>query len=174
MNNFFKIRRIVPCLLIIVSCFFFSSCGVYTFKDVSIDYSKYKTIKVDFIDNRASYKNPQLSARITDALKQKISNQTKLTVVNSDQANYRVSGYISSYAISTSGISGQKPATNRLTVGARITLMDNVTNKPQEFDVSRDFDFSAGLTLTQVEAQLLSDIIKNTTDEIFNRMFSNW
>jgi hypothetical protein len=175
--RFFKLQLISLLFLtigILLPTTFFSSCGVYTFKDVSIDYSKYKTIKIDFIDNRASYKNPQLSAKITDALKQKISNQTKLTVVNNDDANYRVSGYISNYAVSTAGISEQKAATNRLTVGAHITLMDNITNKPQEFDVSRDFDFAAGLTITQAESQLLSDIIKNETDEIFNRMFSNW
>lgn len=161
-------------ILVLLSSMVFNSCGVYTFKDVSIDYSKYKTIKVDFIENRASYKNPQLSSRITDALKQKISNQTKLTAVNNDDANYRVSGYISTYSVSTAGISDQRAATNRLTVGVNITLMDNVNNKPQEFQISRDFDFSAGLTLPQAEAQLLPDIIKNVTDEIFNRLFSNW
>jgi hypothetical protein len=163
------------CVLCLVCCsFFLSSCGVYTFKDVSIDYSKYKTIKIDFIENRASYKNPQLSPRITDALQQKIANQTKLTRTNNDNANYRVSGYISSYAVSTAGISNQQAATNRLTVGVHITMMDNVVNKPTDYDVSRDFDFSAGLTLQQAEAQLLDDVIKNVTDEIFNRLFSNW
>jgi len=176
MNSFFKSFRLQVAFffLFFAASSIFSSCGVYTFRDVSIDYSKYKTIKVDFIENRASYKNPQLSAKVTDALKQKISNQTKLTTINNDDANYRVSGYISSYSVSTSGISSQQAATNRLTVGAHITLMDNVTNKPQDFDVSRDFDFAAGLTLTQAESQLLPDIIKNLTDEIFNRMFSNW
>lgn len=174
MNKLFKITSLAYCFLFLIPCLFFSSCGVYTFKDVSIDYSKYKTVKVDFIENRASYKNPQLSAKITDALKQKISNQTKLTSVNNDDANYRVSGYISSYSVSTAGISSQQAATNRLTVGVHITLTDNVVGKPQDFDISRDFDFSAGLTLTQAETQLLPDIIKNVTDEIFNHLFSNW
>jgi len=162
-------------VLCLVSCLFLlSSCGVYTFRDVSIDYSKYKTIKIDFIENRAGYKNPQLSPRLTDALQQKIANQTKLTRTNNDNANYRVSGYISSYAVSTAGISNQQAATNRLTVGVHITLTDNVVNKPTDYDISRDFDFSAGLGLQQAEAQLLDDIIRNVTDEIFNRLFSNW
>jgi hypothetical protein len=175
MNKIFKRLKCIPCFLFLVSCFFFlSSCGIYTFKDVSIDYSKYKTIKIDFIENRASYKNPQLSPRITDALQQKIANQTKLTRTNNDNANYRVSGYISSYAVTTAGISNQQAATNRLTVGVHITLLDNVVNKPTDYDISRDFDFSAGLTLQQAEAQLMDDIIKNVTDEIFNRLFSNW
>lgn len=175
MNQFFKNLIRLPYILGFASCFFlFTSCGVYTFRDVSIDYSKYKTIKIDFIENRAGYKNPQLSPRLTDALQQKIANQTKLTRTNNDNANYRVSGYISSYAVSTAGISNQQAATNRLNVGVHITMMDNVVNKPTDYDISRDFDFSAGLTLQQAEAQLLDDIIKNVTDEIFNRLFSNW
>lgn len=156
-----------------------ASCGVYTFKDISIDYSKIKTVKIGFLENRASYKNPQLSSRLTDQLQQKISSQTKLTRTNNDDANLQISGYISSYSISTAGISSQpgsrqQAATNRLTVGVHINVLNNVENKTDQYDVSRAFDFSAGLTLQQAESQLLDDIIKNVTDEIFNKIFSNW
>jgi len=159
------------CLLILVT--FLSSCGVYTFKDVSIP-PEIKTVKINFIENRAGYKNPQLSPRITDQLQQKISNQTRLSRTNSDDAHYQISGYISSYTVSTSGISSQEASTNRLTVGVHITLLNTLKNETKEYDISRDFEFSAGLSFTQAEAQLMDDIIKNVTDEIFNRIFSNW
>ena len=149
------------------------SCGVYTFKDVTIP-PEIKTVKINFIENRANYKNPQLSPKLTDQLQQKISNQTRLIRTNADDAHYQINGYISSYAVSTAGISSQQAATNRLTVGVHITLFNSLDAKSQEFDVSRDFDFSAGLSLQQAEAQLLDDIVKNMTDEIFNRLFSNW
>ena len=55
-----------------------------------------------------------------------------------------------------------------------MTLFNALENKSTDYQVSRDFDFSAGLTLAQAEAQLLDDIVKNVTDEIFNRLFSNW
>src|SRR6266536_2795229 len=158
---------------ILVLGIFFSSCGIYTFKDVSIP-PEVKTVKINFIENRASYKNPQLSPRLTDQLQQKIANQTRLTRTNSDDAHYQISGYISSYAVSTSGISSRQAATNRLTVGVHTTLLNTLKNETKEYDVNRDFEFSAGLTLTQAEAQLLDDIVKNVTDEIFNRIFSNW
>jgi hypothetical protein len=162
---------LVSCLLFIT--IFFSSCGVYTFKDVSIP-PEVKTVKINFIENRAGYKNPQLSPRITDQLQQKISNQTRLTRTNSDDAHYQISGYISSYTVSTSGISSQQASTNRLTVGVHIALLNTLKNETKEYDISRDFEFSAGLTFTQAEAQLMDDIVKNVTDEIFNRIFSNW
>src|SRR5438477_1127011 len=89
-----KIRLLLPVILIIS---LFSSCGVYTFRDVSVDYSKIKTVKVGFIDNKARYINPQLSPRLTDNIKQKISNFTKLTLVTTDDANYIITGYINRY-----------------------------------------------------------------------------
>ncbi len=155
------------CLLI------FSSCHVYTFKDVTIP-PDVKTVKIGYIENRARYINPQLSPRLSDALQQKISNQTRLIRVNSDDAHYQISGYISHYDVTTSGITSQQAATDRLTVGVHIDLFKSLENKTEHYDISRDFDFSAGLTLPQAEGQLLDDIIKNVTDEIFNKIFSNW
>jgi hypothetical protein len=46
--------------------------------------------------------------------------------------------------------------------------------KEQEFDVSRNFDFSANLSLNQAEGQLMEEIVRNITDDIFNQIFSNW
>ncbi len=159
-------------LLIIV----LTSCGVYSFRDVSVDYSKYKTIKIGFIENKARYINPLLSVKLTDKIQQKIISQTKLIRTNNDEANYVLSGYIINYDPSqTVGISNSQTQTNRLTVTVHIILRDNVENKTQEFDVTRNFDFNASLSLQQAEADLLEkEIIPTITDEIFNKIFSNW
>jgi hypothetical protein len=158
---------------IIAADLLFSACGPYTFKDVSIP-PEIKTIKVNFIDNRASYKNPRLSPALTEQLQQKIANFTRRTLVTTDNADYIISGYVSSYNVSTAAISSQQAAANRLTVGVHMILFNAHDNKTTEYDVSRDFDFSAGLSLTQAETQLGDEIVKNVTDEIFNRLFSNW
>src|ERR1700755_978226 len=130
-------------LTMVCGLFLFSSCGPYTFRDVSIDYSKIKTAKVGFIENKARYINPQLSPRLTDNLKQKINNYTKLTLVNTDDANYIITGYISRYDVSLAAISNNQSAANRLTVAANITFVNTVDNKTDNFTVSKDFDFSA-------------------------------
>lgn len=152
------------------------SCGVYSFKDVSVDYTKYKTIKIGFIENRARYINPQLSTKLTDKIQQKIISQTKLLRTNNDDASMVLSGYVVNYDPSqTVGISNQQTATNRLTVTVHFILKDNIENKTQEFDVTRNFDFAATLSLQQAEALLLDkDVIPTITDEIFNKLFSNW
>lgn len=160
-------------ILVLCAVLFLSSCKIYSFKDVTIP-PEVKTIKIGFIENKARYVNPQLSPRLTDRLQSKITNQTRLTRTNSEDAHYQISGYISDYSVTTSGISSQQAATNRLTVGVHLNFRNTLTNTTQEFDVSRNFEFGATLSLTQAEGALLEEILRNLTDEIFNRLFSNW
>lgn len=151
-----------------------SSCGIYTLRDSSIDYKKFKTIKIGVFDNKARYVNPQLAPQLNDKLQQKIAGQTKLIRTNSDNADLQLEGYISSYDVTTAAITTQQSTTNRLTVGVHLIVKNLPDNKTDEFDVSRSFDFSANLSLDQAQTSLMSDILKNITDEIFNHLFSNW
>jgi len=145
------------------------------FKDVNID-PDIKTVKVNYIENKARYKNPQLSPQLSDRLRQKINNQTRLTQVQGDDANLEISGTITAYdAGITSGISNQQAATNRLNISVSISIKNRLDDKKsREETVTRNFDYAATLSLDQAEAQLNSTIIQNLTDEIFNRIFSNW
>jgi hypothetical protein len=54
-KNFFY-----PFLMAVVAVASFSSCGIYSFADVSIPDS-IKTVRINFFENRAQYVNPQLS-----------------------------------------------------------------------------------------------------------------
>lgn len=162
-----------------VFCFLFlgsslSSCHFkYGFKDVSIP-DTIKTVKVNNIDNKARYINTQLSPRLTDKLRQKIVSQTKLSQTNSDNADWEISGYITDYSFSTSAISGQQAANNRLTVSLHITLNNRKAEDIKDYDVSRNFEFKGNQTLQQAEASMLDEMIRTLTDEIFNKLFSNW
>ena len=166
-------------IVLLVACSLFlvpslTSCSFkYGFKDVSIPDS-IKTIKVIYIENRARYINPELSPRLTDKLRQKIVSQTKLSQTNGDNADWEISGYISDYSFSTSAISGQQVANNRLTVGLHITLNNRKADDMKDYDVSRNFEFKGNQTLQQAEASLLDEMIRTLTDEIFNKLFSNW
>jgi hypothetical protein len=153
--------------------------GCYSFKDVSIP-PDVKTARVNYIENKARYINPQLSPQLSDKLRQKVNNQTRLTLVQGDDAHYDISGYVSDYSVTTSGISQQgnqqsQASINRLTVTVTIIFKNNLDpTKNFEAPVTRNFEFSANLSLQQAEAQLNETIIQNLTDEIFNRIFSNW
>jgi hypothetical protein len=150
-----------------------SGCGIYTLRDISIP-PEIKTIKINFIENRATYVNPQLSPQLTDRLQQKVVQQTKLNRTNEEDADWVVSGYINEYRVTTSGISQQQASTNRLSVGVKITLKDNVNNKTANYDVNKAFEFPATQSLQQAEQALAEDMLRGLSEEIFNRLFSNW
>jgi hypothetical protein len=142
-------------------------------KDVSIP-ADIKTVKVAYIENKARYINPQLSPKLSDKLRQKIVNQTRLSQINGD-ADYEISGYISDYSVSTSGISDRQVASNNLNVTVHLIFKNRKDEKKNfEADLTRNFPFSATKSLSQAESELTEEIITNLTDEIFNRIFSNW
>lgn len=156
-----------------------AGCGVYRFNDIGTIPDSIKTVRVNFIENRAPYVNPQLSPNLTDRLKQKITNQTRLTQTNSDNAHYDIKATITDYSVSTSGVSQtngrSQSSINRLTVTVQVTLTNQLSNvAPQDFTVSRQFDFGANQSLQQAESGLLDEMVRNLTDEIFNHIFSNW
>ncbi len=161
---------------LLVACSFLlllSSCGIYSFKDVSIP-AEVKTVKIGMIENKARFVDPQLGPQLRDRLEQKITGQTRLTRTNNDDAHYQINATIVENNITTAGISAQQAATNRLTIGIQVSFRNTLTAKTEEYNVSRNFDFSANLTRQQAESQLRDEILRNLSDEIFNRIFSNW
>ncbi len=171
-----KIKKVALLPITIIICFiaFYSnsSCNIYKFNEATIPDS-IKTVKINFIENKARYINPQLSQRLTDKLRQKIIGQTRLTQTNNN-VDWEISGYITEYNFSTTAITGQQVANNRLTVSVHITLNDSKSDKTTDYDVSRSFEFKGNQSFQQAENTLGEEIVRTLTDEIFNKLFSNW
>lgn len=167
----YKKLRLVSCVLFLVSSL--TGCGVYKFKDVSIP-PEVKTVKVKYIENRARYINPQISPKLTDKLRQKIVGQTRLRQTNNDSPDWEISGTITDYSFSTSAISGQQVVNNRLNVSIHLTLYDQKKDETRDYDVSRSFEFKGNQSFQQAESGLMDEMIRTLTDEIFNKLFSNW
>ncbi|MEO5563227.1 MAG: hypothetical protein ABIR18_07330, partial [Chitinophagaceae bacterium] len=82
----FGYRKIVlrtSYFVLIILAFFFagftnSGCNIYKLNEAVVPDS-IKTIKINFIENKAPYVNPTLSPRLTDKLRQKIVSQTRLS-----------------------------------------------------------------------------------------------
>lgn len=167
--------------LVLLSFTGLSSCKVYSFKDVSIP-PQVKSIHIGYIENRARLVNPQLAPQLNDKLRQKINQQaSRLAQIQDPGADYEVNGTITDYNYTTSGISQQQVATNRLNVTVHIVFKNHLdptgkTVAPADFeaDVTRNFDFSGNTSITDAEQQLLPTVVSNMTDEIFNKLFSNW
>ncbi len=168
-----KLSLLISCLFILL-VFNFATCK-YGFKDTSPIPPEIKSFRVQYLTNNARYINTQLSPLLTEALKTKIRGNTRLRQVNEDSAHYDISGFISDYNYTTSGVSGNTPSSNRLSVTFHLNFKNNLDNtKNFETDISTNYDFAATQSLQQAESVLTPDIIKNTVDGIFNKIFSNW
>ena len=159
--------------IMLVAVFNFATCK-YGFKDISMA-PEVKTFRVNYFENKADYKNPQLSPQLTEKLKQKIISTTRLRQTNDDEAHYDISGYVSSYYISTTGITNSTTSLNRLSVSFHLIFKNKLDEtKNFEADIPYSLDFDANLSLNQVEQRSGEDIVKNLADAIFNKIFSNW
>ena len=154
-------------------CFFIAGC-IYKFNEAGTIKPNVKTVKLNIIENKAQYVNNQISQRLTERLRQKMNSQTRLSQTNSDSADWEISGAITDYSLSTSAISNQQVATNRLTVAVHMSRNDRKNDDVKEYDVSRSFEFRANQSLQQAETTLMDEMIRTLVDEIFNKLFSDW
>lgn len=135
-----------------------------------------KSINIHVLDNHAANVSPTLAPSLTDKIKNRILSQTGLSPRNTDNVDYDISGTITGYSVSVSGVQNTQTATlNRLTVNVEIKFVNKLDAKSsftQTF--SRFADFSATQQLQAVEASLIDEIGTNLADDIFNKAFVNW
>lgn len=148
--------------------------GGYSFTGASIP-PEAKTISVKTFPNYASTVNPQLSQKLTDELRNLFSSQTSLAVINSD-GDLQVSGEITDYSTRASALSGSdEVAMNRLTITIKVKFVNNIdpeANFEQSF--SRFKDYNAQLNFSSVESGLMSEIVTELCEDIFNKSVVNW
>ncbi len=168
----------MPKKFIILPVLFFTvllagGCLHYSMKDSTID-AGVKTIRINYIENKARYQNPQLSPQLTDRLRQKINSQTNKTLTQGE-ADLDVTGVITDYSFTTAAIAENRSATNRLSITVHVKKVNRLDEKAnKEVDVTRSFDFDANISVETAQQQLSETILKNLSDEIFNSLFSNW
>jgi len=174
-------KKPVIIVLLFVCCVFnlaFTGCGVYSFNPKGTIDPDIKTVRVNLFENKAPYVNTQLTPNLSERLRQKITRQTKLSQTNNDNANLDITGTVTDYSVLTTGVSSANGQTqtsiNRLTVTVHIVFNNTLKSDIKEADVSRSFDFPANQSLNQAESQLLEEIVRNLSDDIFNRIFSDW
>ena len=141
----------------------------------SVD-SRAKTVYVATFPNNASLVNPNLAQDFTTGLKDRIQNQTPLTIVDTKNADYIFDGAITNYSVSPTAIQGNDlAAMNRLTISVRVSFKNSFDDK-LDFDqtFSRYSDYASNLNFTSIESGLMQEIVTAITEDIFNKAFVNW
>lgn len=161
--------------LAVLIVFFSSGCGIYSFTGASIP-SEMKTVTVQFFENNAPMVVPYLSQQFTEDLKERIRNQSTLSLVRND-GDATFEGRITDYSIRPAAIQGNERAgLERLTISISVKYT-NVLKPELNFEksFSRFKDFSTqSKPLQAQEQQLIKDINAQLTEDIFNAAFANW
>ncbi|MGV4437956.1 LptE family protein [Ornithobacterium rhinotracheale] len=149
--------------------------GCYTFTGSSLD-PRIHTANIRKFPNYAPLQNPNLSQGFTNALQLRFEQRTKLTLVNTEDANIIIDGEITDYTVTpTSVVSGDRAAQNRLTITVKVRYENKIQ---EEKSFSRTFsdygDFEANQSLVQVQDELTEKIIKRLIDQIFNAIVADW
>ena len=150
-----------------------AGCGVYSFSGASVEG---KSIHIGVLENRARNVVPALSPTLTSKIRNRILSQTGLSPVNNGRADYDLTGNITTYELTVSGVQNTQVASqNRLTISVEI-IFKNVINPKGDFTqtFSRFADFPASQSLQAVENRLIDDIGTQLADDIFNKAFVNW
>lgn len=162
-------------LIILASIFILQSCGTYSFSGASIP-PEMKTVSVQFFENTSALVVPYLSQQFTEALKTRIRDQSRLSLIRSD-ADANFEGRITDYTIRPVSIQGNERAgLNRMTVTVSVKYTNTLNpelNFEQTFQAFQEFSTSQRPVQVQ-EQGLLKLINAQLTEDIFNKAFANW
>ena len=175
MDSTKKYRKIIASLLA-VTLILLAGCKVsYKLTGASIDYTKVKTISLEPFQNRAAYQWGPMAQMFNQTLNDVFVQQTKLVQVKNGGALH-FAGEITSYdqfnkSISSDGYSSMVQL--KMTVNVRFT---NNTNHDEDFERSFSAvrDFEASQSLESVQEELVTQMIKEIVESIFNAAVANW
>ena len=171
------IKKIAPVIVMVGLSLVINSCKISLGLTPisSIDYNKVKTISIAEFPNRAEYVYAPMASEFNQKLKDMFIQQTRLQLVNSN-GDLDIDGEITGYnqyneAVAADGYSSKVKVT--MTVNVRFV---NNTNHEEDFEqqFSAFQTYDSSLLLTDVQDDLISKMIKDITEQIFNATVANW
>jgi len=153
-----------------------NSCSIsYQFNGASVDYNVVKTISIQDFPNHAQLVVPTLSATFSDALRNKYIRQTRLRIVDNN-ADLELEGEITGYDVK--GLAVREDAFASMTELSITVKVRYTNNKKPSDDLQQSFTssqpFSNTSTLDQVQDELITKIVDDLIDKIYNATLGNW
>ncbi len=164
------------CLLSFFCLLSLSSCKVsYTFNGASIDYTKIKSIQIADFPVRSSYVWAPMGAIFNNQLRDQFRNSTKLSQVKRN-GDLKLEGEITRYeqrnkAVTADAVSAQVELS--ITVNVRFTNnKDHTQDFEKQFTTQKAYDST--LSLSAVQEELVTAMVKDLCDQIFNASVAQW
>ena len=147
------------------------SCSVsYKFNGASIDYTKTKTIQIADFPIRSSYVWGPMGPMFNNALKDMYANHTRLIQVRRN-GDLKIEGEITQYTQRNKSVSAQ----TELSITVNVRFTNNVNHNDdfeQQFTASKTYETTQ--SLNSVQEELVTQMVKDLTEQIFNATVANW
>ena len=170
------IKRYVKSMPAVMLLLLVTACSVsYKFNGASIDYSKTKTIEIATFPIRSSYVWGPMASIFNNQLSDMYANNTKLIQVKRN-GDLKVSGEIVQYAQRNKSVTSEgRSAQTELSMTVNVRFVNNKNHKE---DFEKRFTATASYENTQslnaVQEELVTQMSKELTEQIFNATVANW
>jgi hypothetical protein len=162
-------------IIFVLVLFSAPSCKIkYSLSGASIPVEA-QTVSVAFFTNNTTLGSPTLAQRFTEKLRDVVSSQTRLGLV-SQNGDLQFEGTIADYNISPVAIQSTDLAgLNRLTITVGVKYSNKFdAGKNFEQNFTRFADYKSTENINDKEAELVQEIYRQLTEDVFNRAFNNW
>lgn len=163
-------------MLAMVLCWCAVACSVsYKFNGASIDYSKTKTIQIADFPIRSSYVWGPMGPMFNNQLKDIFANHTRLSQVRRN-GDLKIEGEITQYTQRNKSVSSEgHSAQTELSITVNVRFTNNINHNE---DFERSFTATKSYETTQslnaVQEELVTQMVKDLTEQIFNATVANW
>ncbi len=175
-NNPTSRSIIILTVILVISMTTLAACTInYKFNGASIDYTQTKTIQIGAFPIRSTYVWAPMQSIFQNKLTDIFASQTRLRQVKRN-GDLVLEGEIVGFdqfnkGVSNSGYSNQVQL--KMTVNVRFT-----NNKKHEEDFEQKFTaqttYDATQQLITVQEELVTEMCKDITEQIFNATVANW
>lgn len=169
------IKKIAYFVVLVVLLTLLTACSIsYKFTGTSINYDLIKSIQIDKLVNRAPYGWAPMEAMLNNKLQDVYANQTRLKLVKR-AGDLHIAGEIVSYDQFNKGISADGYASQvQLRMTVNIRFENSKTNERWEKQFSATSQYDSNQQLTAVQERLVTEMIKDICDQIFNATVADW
>ncbi|MGZ3883196.1 MAG: LPS assembly lipoprotein LptE [Bacteroidia bacterium] len=168
-------KKSIPTIILLMILSGLASCKIrYSLNGATIPVEA-KTVSVGFFTNNTTLGAPSLSQRFTEKMRDMVSSQTNLALV-SQNGDLQFEGYIAEYNVAPTAIQSTDLASlNRLTISVNVKYTNKLDPKKSfEQTFTRFADFKSTESISAREPDLVQEIYRQLSEDVFNKAFNNW
>ena len=166
-------------ILFTILGFLFSSCWpeIISLQDTGGMPEEWKTFTLKTLENKAPNTPLSYAALLSEKTKDAIQNNTRLMLnPTNGSGELAIEGIITNYSITPVALQeGDNSQKNRLSISVEFSIFVSVPKEEKiTLNTTRFVDYSSSVDLATAESELLEEVNNQITQDLINKLMSNW